>query len=259
MLSKICLLPLLFISAWSRDIPDNVKEFYDAVVAQGSCKTPLQSGFYDMVNSNDNSFTYCGDHLNDYGVIYLQGGNGKLANMDIDCDGLITKNDDGRCDNAHSVQNMTAMRGYISTYKNGVPDLNPFVHDYVVFGNTGKKPEWVTFNPRDWGMKPLSVMAIVCNDKLIYGIWGDTNGDDGVSPRVGEASISVATLCFGHDLDGVGGFDKEDILYIGFTGNDAVPGNRADWHAADENEFQSSISKLGDELILRIGGYPSMR
>ncbi|KAI1381117.1 glycoside hydrolase family 75 protein [Hypoxylon crocopeplum] len=248
------LLFLLLAPVQARDIPTNVQDFYDSVVAQGSCKQPLQSGFYDMVNSDDNSFTYCGDHIDDYGIIYLQGANGKLANMDIDCDGLIDKNDDGRCGNAHSTQSTTSMKRYVAAYSNGVPDLNPFVHDYVVFGNTGDKPGWVTFDPREYGMQPLSVMAVVCNGKLIYGIWGDTNGDDGVNARVGEASISIATLCFGTDMDGEVGYDNENILYIGFTGNNTVPGTSVNWGAADQNEFQSSISGLGDRLIQKIGG-----
>ncbi|KAI1799204.1 glycoside hydrolase family 75 protein [Daldinia bambusicola] len=243
------LLIILFASAHTRYIPTNVREFYNSVVAQGSCNSPLQSGFYDIVHDDDNSFAYCGDHLDDYGIMYLQGRKGKLANMDIDCDGLITENDDGRCDNAHSVQNMTAMRRYVSSYRNGVPDLNPFVHNYVVFGNTGVKTGWVTFDPRTYGMKPLSVMAIV------YGVWGDTNGDDGENPRIGEASISVATLCFGHDFEDEVGFNEEKILYIGFTGTEAVPGPNASWMAKDENEFESSISSLGDRLVERIGGY----
>ncbi|KAI0837277.1 glycoside hydrolase family 75 protein [Hypoxylon sp. FL0890] len=247
------LLLLLLVSAQARDIPSNVQEFYDSVVAQGSCKKPLQTGFYDMVNSDDNSFAYCGDHVDDYGIIYLQGGNGKLANMDTDCDGDRSKNDDGRCDNAHSVQSATAMRDYVSAYKNGVPDLNPFVHDYVVFGNSGLKEGWITFDPRHHGMKPLSVMAVVCNNKLVYGIWGDTNGNDGVNPRIGEASISLATLCFGKDFD-LDSDVGQGILYIGFTGADAVPGESANWAAADENEFESSIKSLGDKLIQRIGG-----
>lgn len=123
-------------------------------------------------------FAYCGDHIDDYGIIYLQGANGKLANMDTDCDGDRSKNDDGRCDDGHSVQSATAMRDYVSAYKNGVPDLNPFVHDYVVFGNSGDKDGWITFDPRDHGMKPLSVMAVVCNNKLVrISICFDVIGD----------------------------------------------------------------------------------
>ncbi|KAI2611598.1 glycoside hydrolase family 75 protein [Hypoxylon fragiforme] len=245
---------LLFLGqSQARNIPANVQELYDSVVAQGSCKKPLQTGFYDMPRSNDNSFVYCGDHLEDYGIIYLQGSHGKLANMDVDCDGAITQNDDGRCGNAHSTRSTTAMRRFVSAYENGVVDLNPFVHDYVVFGNTGDSPGWSTFDPRDYGMLPLSVMAVVCNNSVVYGIWGDTNSDDGVNPRIGESSISIATLCFGTDTDGEAGYDKADILYIGFVGTEAVPGTSAKWQAVDENEFQESIRGLGDTLIQRIG------
>lgn len=89
--------------------------------------------------------------------------------MDIDCDGNIEKNNDGRCDNAHDIHSRTAFKSYVSAYSNGVPDLNPFVHDYVVFGNTNaaNRPDWPTFDPRDQGMKPLSVMAVVCGNKLV--------------------------------------------------------------------------------------------
>ncbi|KAI2615141.1 glycoside hydrolase family 75 protein [Hypoxylon sp. NC1633] len=247
------LVSLLLASAQARDIPSNIRHFYNSVVAQGSCNKPLQSGFYNMANSDDNSFAYCGDHIDDYGIIYTQGGHGKLPNMDIDCDGDITKNDDGRCGNAHSTQSTTAFKRFVEQYSNGVPDLNPFVHDYVVFGNSGDKPGWVTFSPRDYGMEPLSLMAVVCGDKLIYGIWGDSNGDDGVNSRVGEASISLATLCFGHGVNGEVGYDREDVLYIGFTGRDAVPGTSANWQAADHEAFEASITKLGDKLIKRIG------
>ncbi|KAI0381664.1 glycoside hydrolase family 75 protein [Hypomontagnella monticulosa] len=246
------LISLLLASVQAQRIPANVRELYDEIVERGSCERPLQTGFYDMVNSDDDSFVYCGDHLSDYGIIYLQGANGKLANMDIDCDGRVDRNDDGRCNNAQ-VQSETAMQRFVADLDNGVPDLNPFVHDYVVFGNTGDKPGWVTFEPRDYGMEPLSVMAVVCNDKLIYGIWGDTNGDDGANPRIGEASISLATLCFGTDVDGEVGYDNEDVLYIGFVGSDAVPERAANWVAENENEFESSIRELGDRLVSQIG------
>lgn len=50
---------LLFLGqSQARNIPANVQELYDSVVAQGSCKKPLQTGFYDMPRSNDNSELY---------------------------------------------------------------------------------------------------------------------------------------------------------------------------------------------------------
>ncbi|OTB04574.1 glycoside hydrolase family 75 protein [Hypoxylon sp. CI-4A] len=249
------ILSMLLAFAHARDIPRNIQQFYDSVVKQRACREPLKTGFYDRKGSADNSFVYCGDHVEDFGIIYLQGGNGKLANMDIDCDGDRTGFlDDTRCGSHPTTQSMTAMKRYVSSYSNGVPDLNPFVHDYVVFGNTGSTPGWVTFDPRRYGMEPLSLMAIVCNDKLIYGVWGDTNGDDGDNSRIGESSISIANLCFGAGGEGDIGHDDEDILYIGFRGHDAVPGESADWQARDSETFQSSIQELGDKLIKRIGG-----
>lgn len=76
---------------------------------------------------------------------------------------------------------------------------------------------------------------------------------------VGQASISVATACFGKDINGNDGHDSNDILYIAFPGDESVPGaTGAAWNAASYDEFEASITGLGDKLIQRIGGsdYP---
>ena len=71
---------------------------------------------------------------------------------------------------------------------------------------------------------------------------------------VGEASISLATACYGTGVNGNAGHDQADVLYIAFTGSDAVPGaNGADWGADNYDDFAASISALGDKLIARIG------
>jgi len=89
----------------------------------------------------------------------------------------------------------------------------------------------------------------------VYGIWGDMNGDDGDESVVGEASISLATACFGNGVNGNAGHDVDDVLYIAFTGAQAVPGSGgADWSARNYNDFQKSIEKLGDSLVSKIGG-----
>lgn len=64
----------------------------------------------------------------------------------------------------------------------------------------------------------------------------------------------MATLCFGKSVNGNAGHDATDILYIAFTGDDAVPGAKAKWNAANVDEFSSSIKSLGDTLVQRIGG-----
>lgn len=69
---------------------------------------------------------------------------------------------------------------------------------------------------------------------------------------VGEASISLATACFGKSMTGDNGHDQNDVLYIGFTGGDAVPGKNANWAAKNYADFESSIQDLGDKLIQRI-------
>lgn len=82
-------------------------------------------------------------------------------------------------------------------------------------------------------------------------MWGDTNGDDG-PPLVGEASLSLATACYGQSVNGDNGHDQSDVLYIAFTGDDAVPGSSADWEASNFDEFESSIASIGDKLIQRL-------
>lgn len=72
---------------------------------------------------------------------------------------------------------------------------------------------------------------------------------------VGEASISLATACYGKGMNGNSGHDANDVLYIAFPGSDAVPGAKgAKWTAQNFNDFENSITALGDKLIQRIGG-----
>jgi hypothetical protein len=87
-----------------------------------------------------------------------------------------------------------------------------------------------------------------------FGIWGDENGDDGDLPMVGETSISMATLCFGKSMTGDNGYSETDVLYLAFTGPDAVPGPEgAAWNAKDPVAFEQSISGLGNKLLGRLG------
>lgn len=72
---------------------------------------------------------------------------------------------------------------------------------------------------------------------------------------VGEASISLATLCFGDSMNGNYGYSDLDVLYIAFTGPDAVPGaSGAAWNADNVSKFESSLQSLGNQLVSRIGG-----
>ena len=61
----------------------------------------------------------------------------------------------------------------------------------------------------------------------------------------------MAKLCFPNDgITGDNGHDAKDVLYIGFLGNAAVPGqDGADWQAGSTQEFEDSIKALGDQLV----------
>lgn len=97
----------------------------------------------------------------------------------------------------------------------------------------------------------ISVLVSDFTSLQYYGIWGDTNG--GIS--TGEASISLAKLCFPKDnITGDNGHGEKDVLYIGFTSKDAVPGSKADWHAKDSKAFEESIKSLGDRLVAKLTG-----
>ncbi|KAK3367698.1 family 75 glycoside hydrolase [Podospora didyma] len=252
----ICLLSYLaFLGVSARDVPANVQSFYAALKSGGACSNPLETGFFSS-EGGPNTYSYCGDHLADYGIVYLKGAGSAFVNMDIDCDGAQGgPADDGRCKNSDDTQSTTSFKDTVAGYGKGISDVNANVHPYVVFGNAGSKPGWKTFSPQQYGIEPLSVMAVVCGNQLIYGVWADENGDDDPNPMVGEASISLATACYGTDISGDSGHDEDDVLYIAFTGANAVPGaSGADWAAGNYAAFESSIETLGNSLISRIGG-----
>ncbi|KAL2128738.1 hypothetical protein VTI74DRAFT_8716 [Chaetomium olivicolor] len=265
----LCLLFCLTTSGIARDVPQNVRDFYNSIRRKGYCEDELATGFYSTTDSDPNPtlISYCGDHLATSGVIYLQGRRGHLTNMDVDCDGLRGPGasrsrataTDQRCSAALSpdIQNQTAFRDILANYrKPGLEDLDPYVHSYVVFGNargTRKRKGWKAFDPTAYGVRPLSVMAVVCGDQLVYGVWGDINGDDDLKPMVGEASLALATACGGPGISGQNGIDGDDILYLAFTGDEAVPGaDGADWTASDFGAFEKSIEALGDRLVERV-------
>ncbi|KAJ5767486.1 hypothetical protein N7533_000069 [Penicillium manginii] len=218
------------------DLPDNLKTIYDNHKS-GKCSNKLAGGFSDGIDGA-HTFSYCADID---GTIYLHGSanGGEYDNMDVDCDGLNDKG--GDCGADETGQGETAFKDQLSQL--GIEDLDANVHPYVVFGNTN-------FDPQQYGMEPLSVMAVVCNNQVLYGIWGDTNGED----STGEASISLAQMCFPDDgINGNNGHGEEDVLYLGFTGKSAVPGSDADWKAGDRNSFEDSIKELGDKLVAGLG------
>ncbi|KAA8651030.1 hypothetical protein EYZ11_011315 [Aspergillus tanneri] len=222
------------------DVPDNLKQIYEKHKS-GKCSDELSVGFDNGHDHDGHTFTYCGDIHN---AIYLHSSEhgGQYVDMDIDCDGA--NRHAGKCSDDHSGRSETAFMDDLKEF--GIEDLDANIHPYVVFGNENKDSPDDRFDPRDHGMEPLSVMAVVCNNKLFYGIWGDTNGHT----STGESSLSMAELCFPEeDPSGDSGHTANDVLYIGFKGKDAVPGKSAKWKANSTKEFEESIRKLGDQLV----------
>ncbi|KAK0185952.1 fungal chitosanase of glycosyl hydrolase group 75-domain-containing protein, partial [Armillaria mellea] len=140
-----------------------------------------------------------------------------LADMDVDCDGVYWKcpgNDDG--------QDETDFGALDARY----------VPWYVLPNNFYKKA----------GVKSNALGAIICDGKMYYGLFGDSNGD---TPEViGEASLLMANTCFPNDkLNGGKGHTPLDVLYIVFPSQ--VPSG------VGKNTIDiGALKKLGDEQAL---------
>lgn len=77
--------------------------------------------------------------------------------MDIDCDGADATA--GDCSDDPSGYGATSFKDTVRTF--GISDLNANIHPYVVVN----EPPY--FNAQKYGMKPLSVMAVVCNNQIV--------------------------------------------------------------------------------------------
>ncbi|RPB15530.1 fungal chitosanase [Morchella conica CCBAS932] len=190
-------------TALTRQIPDALQSFYDTV-KDGHCPTTLHSGLRRNADSRA-TFRYCTD---DSSNLMWIAGPSSLADMDVDCDGA--NNAHGACENDPTGQSITAFQDEVSQF--GIADLDANLHSYVVLGTGG-------FDPRKEGVSSLSVVAV------FYGVWGDSNADD----LVGEASLSLATACYGNRMNGNYGHAETDVLYLAFRTDEAVPGRNASW------------------------------
>jgi chitosanase len=183
---------------------------------------------------------YCQDPTSKAIFLKSEGG---YTNVDIDCDGAGAGT--GDCSNDQSGQSITAWVDDVVKLSGGaIKDLNTHHHTYVVFGNESPR-----FDPTKFGIEPLSVMAVVCGDKYILGIMGDSNGAD----LVGEASISLAKMCFPDEkITGDSGHSGNDVMFLAFPGKEAVPQD-AEWGAEDAEVFEKSLWAAGDALLETLG------
>lgn len=258
MRSTTSLALLLAAAAAARDVPTNLKSFYDShkvscyfhfpsqsqltsLPQTGKCPNALSIA-YDSGEGKGDS-VYCKDDTS--GVVYLKDTSNGYADADVDCDGLNASK--GDCNNDPSGQSMTAFQDQVQKF--GIDDLDAHIHTYVVLGNDNSASEGdggKKFDPQSVGIKPLSLVAVVCNNKLIYAVWGDVNG----GKVTGEASLSVVQLCFPNEsINGDAGHGDHDVLYLAFSGDDAVPGSSANWKAGTREEFEASLATTGDKLI----------
>ena len=200
-LCQVTLLSLL-VAVQCRDIPSNVQAFYDSVKS-GRCegKDKLQGGFHDtddgpackpsshLASSSPildgqtvltrafvfSAWSYCQKGVAGQ-AIFLHGPS-TFANMDIDCDGDLSDPGDGRCGKSQDTQGQTAFVDEVKKF--GIKDLNANIHPFVVFGNEDTSPD---FKPQKYGIKPLSVMAVICGKKLVSIDFGSSSGLVSVKP-----------------------------------------------------------------------------
>jgi hypothetical protein len=87
-------------------------------------------------------------------------------------------------------------------------------------------------------------------------IWGDTNGGERNASFVGEAALATGELTFGYGaVNGTTSHETNDVLYVAFQGDDAVPGpHGAAWDAKTKEEFEESIEEQCLRVAAKIGG-----
>lgn len=90
--------------------------------------------------------------------------------MDIDCDGTtLGGGADRSCDSSADTLIETRFQEIVKSYGKGIRDLSTYIHPYVTLGNEGKRKGYVDFDPQSVGIEPLSIVAVVCGDRLVCG------------------------------------------------------------------------------------------
>ncbi|KAL4763780.1 glycoside hydrolase family 75 protein [Aspergillus foveolatus] len=156
------------------------------------------------------------------------------ADMDTDCDGV-----NYRCDGNADGRPLTNW-GALSAFE--VP--------YIVIPQA-----FLEANPT--AIPGQNVAAVICNNKMFYAVLGDTNGN---KPQVtGEASWLLARSCFPeNNLNGNRGHDEADVIYILFTGPEAVfpPSAINEHYITDFDKLRSMGNRLTASLMKNLGIKP---
>lgn len=141
------------------------------------------------------------------------------ADLDVDCDGGKS----ATCVNDPDYQSETA-----GVDSKGKP-LDASTLPYVVIPGSSNG-----FNYKTAGLRMGSVVAVIYNDKLAFGILGDV-GPAGV---IGEASFAMAQQLGMNPSPTSGGVDS-GVAYVAFTGAGAV---------VTKNEDAAQAAQLGQSL-----------
>ncbi|KAJ7143730.1 fungal chitosanase of glycosyl hydrolase group 75-domain-containing protein [Mycena epipterygia] len=167
--------------AFAADPSIDVAGIYSAV--QSATQDPLAT--YATSPAKDHMSTIYGDWLGLDGVQPLH----FLADMDIDCDG-VSGATTSEPDTTYGALDTTLVPWFV------IPD---------------------EFQSQQ--LQPNALGAIICNGKMFYAIFGDTNGD-GVpkdSQVIGEGSLLLGQACFPDDgIAGDNGHAAPDVAYIVF-------------------------------------------
>ncbi|CAP80409.1 hypothetical protein E8E15_009838 [Penicillium rubens] len=188
--------------------------------AAAKARTPVPDATYPINGDNGaKKVTIHSDWAKfDKGAAYVW-----IADMDVDCDGI-----DYKCKGNPDGQHQTNF-GALAAYE------VPF---FVIPDRFGTK--YAKQLPGN------NVGAVICNGKMFYGIYGDSDGD---TPQViGEASWLMARTCFPNDdLNGNSGHGDVDVTYILFTGDDSVLPNSA----LNKNYVTNftTLRSMGDKLM----------
>jgi len=228
--------------ASAAEIPAGLQNFYANAKNQGCSK--YVSGVSDLQDGQEPETTGYGFCQDKPGAIFLKG-NGMWADMDVDCDGAENCPNNTSDFQPGTAFDDTLQSGY------GIQHLNALHHPYVVLGTSKAH-----FEGDNAPLSPFALVAVICNNQLHYGFFGDTNGSDDDN-FIGEASYSmIADICFpGQGYDGSHGYTGHDILYVAFTGDDAVvKPEDAPWTGSDPLAFERAIKAKGDRLVAKVFG-----
>ncbi|KAK0227562.1 fungal chitosanase of glycosyl hydrolase group 75-domain-containing protein [Armillaria fumosa] len=196
---------------FSADPSIDVSAIYAASLTSAVAKTDVIVTF--PVSSGGENVEIHGDWLNLDGVSAYH----FTADMDVDCDGVdfqCSGNPDGQSETSFGALDAASVPWYV------IPQSFWDAHQDI---------------------RPNALGAIICDGKMFYGIFGDTNGDD---PEViGEASLVLAQACFPNEnLGGDNGHSPLDVLYIIF-------GSKVPSGVGKETIDIGALKTLGDEQV----------